>query len=91
VSRPPLGAASQERSTHTPEVPLPKITFVELLRPGKDDKRRVELAAVILSAAAASAVVEAGSGAELADAADSVAVGVEETWVTCVEPVPCRR
>jgi hypothetical protein len=45
----------------------------------------------ILSAAAASAVVEAGFGAELADAADSVAVGVEETWVTCVEPVPCRR
>jgi hypothetical protein len=43
---PQSGAASRKRSTQPPDVPLPQFTYIELLGPGKDDKRRLELAAV---------------------------------------------
>jgi len=46
------GAAGHEGASQPPDVPFQKITHVELLGPGKDDQRRLELAAVTAIAVA---------------------------------------
>lgn len=54
-----FGGARNGDSSQPPEPPQPKITYVELLGPGKDDRRRLDLAAE--SAIAVAAAVNEGT------------------------------